>query len=199
MEVDLGALGIPMSEPVLDRGRRLAALREMSPAGMLQSVHVGFIARNAGEPAIHLHQLIEPYPGDPFSTLPRRKERTWLSASRFDPSAQTPELLITERMLPGNRTFSAPNEQNTVSIVKIRHLEEPDLMSPESAMVRNPENRAIALVFDDCEEALYLLHFQVLKLLFSLRTSPAIQFYSLGRLFNSSQNRPFFAHVFVPL
>ena len=74
-----------MSEPILNLRRGSAALRQMRSAGMLQRMHVSFRSLNAGELAITFHELIEPDPRNPLSTLPRGKKRTWKSSTLFQP------------------------------------------------------------------------------------------------------------------
>jgi hypothetical protein len=138
-----------VSEPVLNGGRGFAALREMSSAGMFESVHVSFIRSDAGKPAILFHELIQPNPRDSLRTLPRGKKRARLRSAIFHPGPQNSQLFITEGMLTGNRTFPAPNVENTIPVIEVRHLQESDFMSPEPAMVSNPENSPIALAFDD--------------------------------------------------
>jgi hypothetical protein len=69
-------------------------------------------------------------------------------------------------------------------------------MRPEAAMVGNPENRAIALTFDDGKERAYLLYFQVLEGLFSSEVSVLRGLYTLRTLYNSPRKGTFFAHIF---
>src|SRR4051812_20899968 len=69
-------------------------------------------------------------------------------------------------------------------------------MRPEAAMIGNPENRAIALRFDDGKELAYLLYFQVLERLFSREFPFPRGLYTLRTLYNSRRKGTFFAHIF---
>jgi hypothetical protein len=55
MHVDIRAPKIPMPQPVLNFVGGVAALGEMRSAGVLERMHVCFLAWDSGEIAILLH------------------------------------------------------------------------------------------------------------------------------------------------
>lgn len=112
----------PVSEVILNLPSFETAIREMRPAGMLESVHMRLFRRDLRQLAIFLHDLIEP-PARNRVSLARREQRT-RSRSAFVPkiSPQTTQFFFVQSVFPRNRTFPARHIKDSVPVSIIRHL-----------------------------------------------------------------------------